>query len=262
MAGRSSSKLKTLYLWKILREESDERNPMTAQALCQALLKEYGLEAERKSIYTSLKALQDAGFQVEQASPASRGWYMDEHLFEEPELLLLVDAVQSANILNEQKSQDLVNRLLDSSLSGPSKVRFLERFNFTANGNRPENNRALYHIETISRAIDEKKKLHGGCSGCIFVDDTVRIVRLLRKERAGSRRPDSAGVCIGDGSGDCGGGKRDGNCGARRYPCRKKSQKSGGHEQGAGCEESGRKLYHLRLYGGIRPGKLRPGGQP
>ena len=159
MAGRSSSKLKTLYLWKILREESDERNPMTAQALCQALLKEYGLEAERKSIYTSLKALQDAGFQVEQASPASRGWYMDEHLFEEPELLLLVDAVQSANILNEQKSQDLVNRLLDSSLSGPSKVRFLERFNFSANGNRPENNRALYHIETISRAIDEKKKL-------------------------------------------------------------------------------------------------------
>lgn len=158
MDKRSNTKLKTLYLLKILHEQSDMDHPMNAHDLVDALQK-YGIKAERKSIYDSLQALKDYGLQIEQAVPAYHGWFLDDKMFQDPELLLLIEAIESSNIINREKSEELVGKLLDSSLSIYEKKRFKERYSYSANANKPENNRAIYHIETISQAIEEKKKL-------------------------------------------------------------------------------------------------------
>lgn len=158
MNERSNTKLKTLYLWKILREKTDEEHPLNAHELVEEL-KGYGIKAERKSIYDSLQALKDYGLQIEQAHPAYHGWYLMDRMFEEPELLLLIDAIESANIINWEKSNELVDILLNSSLSKNEKKSFQERYSYSPNPNKPETNKALYQIETISQAIEEKKKL-------------------------------------------------------------------------------------------------------
>lgn len=158
MSTRSNTKLKTLYLWKILREHSDEEHPMNAHDLVEALQK-YGVTAERKSIYDSLQALRDYGLQIEQAHPAYHGWYLLDRMFEEPELLLLIDAIESANIINRVKSEELVDKLLESSLSEYERKNFRERYSYSPGPNKPQTNKALYQIETITQAIAEKKKL-------------------------------------------------------------------------------------------------------
>lgn len=158
MGERANTKLKTLYLWQILREESDEDHPMNAHVLVDAL-KAKGIKAERKSIYDSLQALKDFGLTIEQATPAYRGWFIEDKMFQEPELLLLIDAIESANFITWDKSDKLVETLLNSSLSRHEKERFKERYSYSSNSNKPESNKALYHIETISQAIAEKKKL-------------------------------------------------------------------------------------------------------
>lgn len=158
MNERANTKLKTLYLWKILREDSDADHPLNAHALVDAL-KEYGIKAERKSIYDSLQALKDFGLEIEQAYPTYHGWYLEDKLFEAPELLLLIDAIESANFINREKSEKLVETLLDSSLSKNEKQSFQERYSYSASSNKPEKNNAYYFIETITEAIAEKKKL-------------------------------------------------------------------------------------------------------
>lgn len=53
----TESKKKILCLLQILRERTDGNRIMSATELCNAL-KEYGINAERKSIYTDIEALQ------------------------------------------------------------------------------------------------------------------------------------------------------------------------------------------------------------
>ena len=60
MAKSGNQKLKLLYLVKILTEQSDEEHCLGAQALIDGLA-EYGIRAERKSIYDDIAQLIEIG---------------------------------------------------------------------------------------------------------------------------------------------------------------------------------------------------------
>jgi len=53
MAKSSNQKLKILYLMKILQEKTDEENTMTVNDMITEL-EQYGISAERKSIYDDI----------------------------------------------------------------------------------------------------------------------------------------------------------------------------------------------------------------
>ena len=59
MAGNANQKLKLLYLLQILREETDEENPIKTADILRRL-SDMGINAERKSIYRDIACLQDA----------------------------------------------------------------------------------------------------------------------------------------------------------------------------------------------------------
>lgn len=63
LAGSSKSKLKILYLLKILNELSDEWNPITINDIIIELGK-YEINAERKSIYTDINLLEEFGIDI------------------------------------------------------------------------------------------------------------------------------------------------------------------------------------------------------
>ena len=69
MAGQSQ-KMKLLCILQILRERTDENHVMSAADLCR-VLEEYGVSAERKSIYADIEALQAFGVDVETEAAAS-----------------------------------------------------------------------------------------------------------------------------------------------------------------------------------------------
>ena len=111
MARSGNSKLKLLYLQKIFLERTDEEHGMTMPEIVKAL-EEYGISAERKSVYGDIQALQDFGMDIigEQKGRVY-SYYVGSREFELPELKLLVDAVQSSKFVTERKSNELIGRI-------------------------------------------------------------------------------------------------------------------------------------------------------
>ena len=63
MAAGENQKLKMLYLVKILSEETDEAHGLSAQEII-ARLADYGVNAERKTLYTDLEDLERYGLEI------------------------------------------------------------------------------------------------------------------------------------------------------------------------------------------------------
>ena len=62
MRGKNQ-KLKLLYLAKILQEQTDDTHMLTVPQITSELAK-YDIEAQRKSIYDDLAALNDFGIEI------------------------------------------------------------------------------------------------------------------------------------------------------------------------------------------------------
>ena len=62
-AKNINQRLKILYLYKILLEQSDEEHPLTMPKIIDELEK-YGITAERKALYLDIDALQSFGLDI------------------------------------------------------------------------------------------------------------------------------------------------------------------------------------------------------
>ena len=107
MEPRVCSKLKILYIIDILKEFSDEENPLTATEICDRLAI-YGVKAERKAIYDDIDNLIYYGFDIIKTRGKKSGYFLASREFELPELYLLTDAVQSADFITPKKTRELV----------------------------------------------------------------------------------------------------------------------------------------------------------
>ena len=110
MPKSDNQKLKLLYIRDYLERESDEMHPVGAQELIDMLAR-HGITAERKSIYSDIKALQDFGIDILNRRGKDGGYYIGSRNFELPELKLLIDAVQFSRFLTEKKSRELIKKL-------------------------------------------------------------------------------------------------------------------------------------------------------
>ena len=111
MAKNSGQKLKLLYIVKILTEESDENHPVSTKTLIEKL-GNYGVSAERKSIYDDIAKLQDFGYDIiKMDNRNGGGYYLASREFELAELKFLVDAVQSCRFITQKKSRELIKKL-------------------------------------------------------------------------------------------------------------------------------------------------------
>ena len=145
-----SQKLKILYLMKILLDRTDDDHCLTMPELISAL-GEYGITAERKSLYADLAALREYGIDIETRRGKSVGYYVANRLFELPELKLLVDAVQSSRFITTKKSNELIKKL--SSLSSGYEAMQLRRQVYVANRIKTHNESIYYNIDAIHTAI-------------------------------------------------------------------------------------------------------------
>lgn len=155
MAKRSGQKLKLLYLMKILLEQTDEDHGLTIAQLAQKL-EEWGVSAERKSLYDDLETLQVYGLDV--ISPQGRGSYgIGSRLFETAELKLLVDAVQSSRFITAKKSRELIGKV--ESLASVYQAQTLQRQVYVANRIKTMNESIYYNIDTLHQAIAQGKQI-------------------------------------------------------------------------------------------------------
>jgi len=156
MPTSQNQKMKLIYLMKILQERTDENHSLTVQELIIAL-NEYGVAAERKSIYSDMESLRQYGLDIETRKSKSFGYFMASRQFELPELKLLVDAVQSSRFITQRKSNTLIQKL--SALTSSHQAKDLSRQVVTANRPKAINESVYYNIDSIHTAINGGKKV-------------------------------------------------------------------------------------------------------
>lgn len=110
MAYNNKAKLKTLYLQRILEEETDAEHGLSMRQLIERL-GHYGIKAERKGIYRDLAALKESGVDVRTFQRNPLEYAVVRRTLGFDDIMLLVDAVQSCRSLTEKQAQLLTTNL-------------------------------------------------------------------------------------------------------------------------------------------------------
>lgn len=126
----SSVKLRMLYIMKILLEKTDEKHTLSAADIDRNL-HDYGMSADRKTIYSDIETLKEFNIDILQSKGTNGGYYIGRRDFELPELKLLVDAVQSSKFISRKKSEALIKKL--ENLISEHDARLLQRNVFIFN---------------------------------------------------------------------------------------------------------------------------------
>ncbi len=156
MARSENQKEKLVRLIEILMRRTDEEIGLTMSEIIEAL-SEYGISAERKSLYNDFLVLEGLGFSVVRLSGNPPAYTLAERIFESAELKLLVDAVQSSKFITASKSKELIDKL--KLFAGAKTSGELDRQVFVEDRVKSENSSVLYTVDTIHKAINSNTKI-------------------------------------------------------------------------------------------------------
>lgn len=121
------------------------------------MLLNHGIECERKSIYSDIQTLEDYGMEILRVRTPENGYYLASREFEEPQLRLLIDAVQAANFITEKKTKELIKKI--ACLCSESTGKNLTKQVYIENRVKCTNEEIYYSIDVLNRAIQQGKKV-------------------------------------------------------------------------------------------------------
>ena len=157
MPKGTNQKFKLYRLAQIMLEKTDEEHYITMPEIMEAL-KAYEITADRKTIYTDLKDLEQLGIEVEGEPVGNRYHYhVVSRSFELPEMKLLVDAIQSSKFITEKKSNALIKKL--EKLVSKYDAMKLQRQVYVSGRIKTMNESIYYNVDAIHHAISENKKI-------------------------------------------------------------------------------------------------------
>lgn len=152
MPRNAGQKAKLLHLLQILWTETDLDHRLTVPQLLEKL-QARGITAERKSIYSDLKTLEEEfGFDILPLSHDRQGCALGSRSFELPELSMLVDMVQSSRFLTAEKAAQLTDKLTGQASRWQAEQlrRQIWRAGPVA---KAENQRIYYTLDQLNEAI-------------------------------------------------------------------------------------------------------------
>lgn len=103
-------KAKLLYLMKILLEKTDAAHGITMPQIT-GFLEEYGIRAERKSVYDDLGILKAFGLDIRTRKSGNFEYYVENREFTFPELKALADAVRTSCLVSPEEAVLLLEKL-------------------------------------------------------------------------------------------------------------------------------------------------------
>lgn len=156
MDGAHPKKLKLLYLMRMLEEETDSEQGLTMPQILQKL-EDVGISAERKSIYRDIETLREFGIDVRTYQRSPVEYAVEDRDFALPELLLLVDAVQSSRFLTQRKSDALVRSV--KRLASVRQRKLLDKRVHVEGRIKMQNESVFSNVDRIQEALARKHKL-------------------------------------------------------------------------------------------------------
>ena len=157
MPKGTKQKYKMYYLSRILLEKTDDEHVITMPEI-QRYLEEYGVTADRKSLYDDIEALRVLGMEILGTRDGkSYTYHVGKKQFDIAELKLLVDAIQSSKFITEKKSNELIKKL--TGFASVYEAEQLKR-QVVVQGRIKTMNESIYYIvDDIHTAISQNKKI-------------------------------------------------------------------------------------------------------
>ena len=157
MPKNPKQKQKLLYIMKFFLEKTDEEYGVTVADIID-YLDDYGITAERKSIYNDIECLRDFGMDIVKSKVGKISLFsLVSRDFTLEEIKLLIDAVQSSKFITLKKSRELIHKI--ETLTSENQAKELHRQVIVANRVKNSNEEIYRNIDSINRAINKKRKI-------------------------------------------------------------------------------------------------------
>ena len=155
---REGQKMRMFALKAILERETDDRHGINMERILQLLQTEYGIVAERKSIYDDMRVLRESDFlDVTPPQGKDREYSVASRTFELPEIKMMIDSIQSSKFLSERKSRELIRKI--ETLCSKHEANTLQREVVLANRVKSTNTKIYFNIDAIHASIANNSRI-------------------------------------------------------------------------------------------------------
>ena len=175
MAMEKDKRIRLLKIWEILRQETDENNPMGTETLRNKIA-EYGIHCDRRTIYDDIRVLNDFGYEIIKKRSTSNEYYVMDRTFDIPEVQILMDAVQAASFVTTKKTEKLIDKI--AQLAGSQRAEVLKKNTVEFHTPKSNNGDIYYIVNEISEAITTGKQVE-----FYYFDYDINHKRVYRKNK-------------------------------------------------------------------------------
>lgn len=168
-----SQKATILCVYEILKKYSDENHIISAEKIREKLKVIYDVDMERRAIYRNIDALRSLRIDIEGYTDNREGYYLIDRTFEPSEIRLLCDAVAASDMIKEESSKEIINKLIDTQ--SVFQGRMLQKTVYVKNKQRIPNKQLFYNIDTLNIAINQ------GCKVAVRLLEYNMDIELVEK---------------------------------------------------------------------------------
>lgn len=174
--AENNQKIKLLRLMEYLKSESHSNKPLSTSQIIN-YLKSINISCDRRTLYKDMELLVETGANIiKTESGRENAYYIDEVSLSLAELKILIDAVQAANFITNEKTAELTEKLI--SLSGVRRSEIIRNNIICYNNHKHSNESIFENIEQIEIAIKQKKQV-----SFYYFDLDEKCNRIYRKEK-------------------------------------------------------------------------------
>ena len=158
MESKWNNNLRPMYVKEILLDYTDESHFISVGEIIDLLESKYGITATRRTIYDDIEMFIATGIDIECVNGKNNRnmYHILTRDYEVAELRVIIDSLVSFRSLPPAKSGALIKRI--SKLAGPSADYLIQNTDIDGRP-RTENQQILYIIDTIYKAIVNKKQI-------------------------------------------------------------------------------------------------------
>ncbi|MBO5481296.1 MAG: WYL domain-containing protein [Clostridia bacterium] len=155
MSRNTEQKAKLLVLYDILCRLTDENHALNSDEIIAELAK-HNIEVSRKVLPSDIALLNKYGYEVLSYKKKYHYYYVVNRHFDTAEIAMLADVIKASKLSLEQKSM-LIQKL--GEMIGNHQAEKISKNIINYDEPKRSNNRIIYSIDAIDRAISEQKKI-------------------------------------------------------------------------------------------------------
>ena len=153
----AEKKQTNLLILDILKQYSDENHILSVKDIQKLLETSSGIKLERRTIYSNIEVLSQAGYEISDYKDNGKGYYLATRQFSKGEVLLLCNAIHASHFISNKQSERLINTLLETQSKYDAKE-FTDKV-YMPNNQKTLNKELMFNVEIVSEAIRDRKML-------------------------------------------------------------------------------------------------------